>query len=96
MRCNFELSQLCNEVSGVVSTVRTYGRSPAPARQLLQHLHRCFPLGGPCGQRQARVNDKTVPVLRQNMSEIAELCFRSPGLLVQPRERICSGLMRIV
>ena len=72
-----------DEVAPVVAAVRAHGRRSADAA--LQHLKRRCPLGPPVGLGQLDIDDQTVPVLGQHLTEVAELRALLLALAVEPR-----------
>ena len=83
MRGHTERARIPDEVARVIAAVGAQRGRPADAA--LQHRQRGLTLGVPVRLGQFDVNLQTVPVLGQDMAQIAEPRLLLFALAVQPR-----------
>ena len=94
---DIQRAELGDVVSGVIGLVLADGDATAAFLGLyLEHDFRRAPLGRSRGMREPSSHRQTIPVLHGHVSHVAELCFLSGGLPVQPAVGIGHAGMGVV
>src|SRR5512135_2898 len=96
VRSHRRFPELVHKISRVVVLVSAQRHPPRAAWNPRRHLQRGIALGRSRGPREPRVHHQPVAVFHQYVTQIAELGFRSPRLLVQHCFRIAGRLMRLI
>src|SRR5438128_9957094 len=97
MRRDVHLAQRRNVIAGVVGFVLADRDSSSRSFGfLLEHRLRGTPLGGAAGLRDGAVNSKTIAVLHDRMTHIAELGLAPGRLAIELGLRAACALMRVV
>src|SRR5882762_10497712 len=97
MRCDVHLAQRRNVIAGIVGLV--FADRASSSRSfgfLLEHRLGGTPLGGAAGLRDGAVNSKTVAVLHNRMTHIAELGLAPGRFAIELGLRVACALMRVV
>src|SRR5437868_14189054 len=97
MRCVVHLAQRRNVIVGVVGFVLADRDSSSRSFGfLLEHRLGGTSLGGAAGLRDGAVNSKTVAVLHDRMTHIAELGLAPGRFAIELGLRVACALMRVV
>src|SRR5438132_10412330 len=97
MRRDVHLAQRRNVIAGVVGLVLADRDSSSRSFGfLLEHRLGGTPLGGAAGLRDGAVNSKTVAVLHDRMTHIAELGLAPGRFAIELGLRVACALMRVV